>query len=618
MGTPGGALSLTELCLALVGPLCVLWISYKLNLRISKRIVITLLRTIVQLLLAGYVLLAFIFSMHSAVYVLGYLFLMVVISSFEVISRQVRTYKGYLRDSFISVLIGGGGIGLYGSVLVFHTSPWWQPHIMVPTAGMLIGNSISGPSLAVDRLFSEVCDRSHEIELRLALGGTKYEAILPTVRAAMLVALTPNMNQMAVVGIVSIPGMMTGQLLAGASPLVAAEYQLVILWLIFATVGFSTLAGLYLALENAVFDKEHRLTLPKISKKPKTSIEEFVGNMAFTVCSNLWLCLLRVFCCCASGGRYAGSNSELSPLVAAGEPQKHLETENANYLHKGVVDVSIEQISSATDLLMEPLFEISSFNVQFIGRNSSFFCENISFTIRRGEIIALEGRSGVGKTMFLRSLALFNRPHCGSLCFSSNKTDAGADALYMNADTGFHHVPEWRKRCMYVPQAVPPLNGSPINLLEEAVEFRCRYSSTAKSTIHSRCAEMEEILLLGAGKLSLEWVKLSGGERQRAAIACALILINYDNECNSARVSVIDKRHQSRRECDSVLLLDEPTAACDAATTAAIEAALLYCGAAIILTTHDSRQSSRLAQRRMTFSHAADNSKKIESDSIVV
>ncbi|CAM9723994.1 unnamed protein product, partial [Ectocarpus fasciculatus] len=556
MGTPGGALSLTELCLALVGPLCVLGISYRLNLRISQRIVITLLRTVVQLLLAGYVLLGFIFSMHSPVYVLGYLFLMVVISSFEVISRQVRTYKGYLRDSFLAVLVGGGGVGLYGSVLVFHTSPWWQPHIVVPTAGMLIGNSISGPALAVDRLFSEVCDRSHEIELRLAFGGTKFEAILPTIRAAMLVALTPNMNQMAVVGIVSIPGMMTGQLLAGASPLVAAEYQLVILWLIFATVGFSTLVGLYLALENAVFDNEHRLTLPKISKKPKTSIEELVANLASAVWTRLWSFVGRALCC-YSNGRYTRSDTELSPLVPATELLKPIDAESTNWQQSGVIEVKEEHICNTVDLSME----------------------NISFSMSRGEILALEGPSGVGKTMFLRSLALFNKPVCGSLRFSTNTAGTGLAPLYMNTDTGFHHVPDWRKRCMYVPQAVPPLNLSPLNLLEEAIGFGCRYSPTAKATILSRCAEMEDKLLLGTGKLSLEWVKLSGGERQRAAIACALILINYDNEV-----------------CDSVLLLDEPTAACDAATTAAVEAALLHSGAAIILTTHDSRQSNRIAQ----------------------
>lgn len=594
------ALSGAELALALVGPLVILVMAHLLQLRISKRIIVTLFRTVIQLLLAGYVLLGFIFSMQSPVYVLGYLLLMVVISSFEVTSRQNRTYKGYVRDSFVSVLIGGGDVGLYGSSLVFHTTPWWQPHIMVPTAGMLIGNSISGPALGVDKLFSEVCDRSYEIEFRLALGATKYEAILPTIRAAMLVALTPNMNQMAVVGIISIPGMMTGQLLAGASPLVAAEYQLVILWLIFATVGLSTFSGLFLALRNAVFDDEHRLTLSKISKKEKSSLEavltDSVTALSFYICK-----------CCLPSNSTPAQSCELTPFIDATE--KNYGTEMFGMSNAGgVVRITFENINenfSKNDSFGcsdYPFFEVSDFNVEFLGKSSPFFCDNISFNMQKGEILALEGKSGVGKTMFLRSLALFNRPRSGKMRIGGNFQCESIEPLLFCAGADTVFVPLWRRRCIYVPQAIPPLNGTPISLIEEALVYRSRSMLRDLSEINDMCNLLEKMLLLGDGKLRIDWAKLSGGERQRAAIACALILLDIDNSGSTHSLGDDLENNNNRKKCAAVLFLDEPTAACDPVTTEAVESALRRSGATIVLTTHDQRQSARIADRRMIFS----------------
>lgn len=160
---------------------------------------------------------------------------MSLIAALEATSRQVRTYNGHYIDSLISILSGGGFFGIIcksfqqfhdfesifyfilGSILVFQPSPWWDPRVIVPTVGMLIGNSISGPSVAVDRFLAIVNEQKHEIETRLCFGSTGHEAIVPTIRSSMLSGLLPTLNMMAVVGIVSIPGMMTGQLLGNLS-----------------------------------------------------------------------------------------------------------------------------------------------------------------------------------------------------------------------------------------------------------------------------------------------------------------------------------------------------------------------------------------------------------------
>ena len=125
------SLSLFNLFLALLCPLSIVWLSYYLKLNIETKILVSVARTIIQLLLAGYVLLGFIFSMRNPIYVIAYLLLMVGIASIEVTSRQARTYVGHFMDSCISVFVGGAIVGAYGSIIVFHPSPWWEPHVMV-------------------------------------------------------------------------------------------------------------------------------------------------------------------------------------------------------------------------------------------------------------------------------------------------------------------------------------------------------------------------------------------------------------------------------------------------------------------------------------------------------
>ena len=189
-------ISVWRMFLALIPPLIVIVISYHLKLQITKMIIISISRTILQLLLAGYVLLSFIFDMHSPVVVMAYLLVMMLIAAMEATGRQIRTYPGHFWHSLLAIMASGGLIGIYGAVVVYHPSPWWEPHVMVPTAGMIIGNAISGPALAVDRLLADVAEKRHESETRLAFGASRLESVLPTMRAAVLAALLPNLNQM--------------------------------------------------------------------------------------------------------------------------------------------------------------------------------------------------------------------------------------------------------------------------------------------------------------------------------------------------------------------------------------------------------------------------------------
>lgn len=183
-------------------------------------------------------------------------------------------------------------------------------------------------------------------------------------------------------------------------------------------------------------------------------------------------------------------------------------------------------------------------------------------------------------------------------------------------------------------QALPPLAGTPLELLKEAIHYRSRLgfatltegtfqhsaafatsallpllpltSFSVVGALPSACDQLEHRLLLPAGKLSQQWAALSGGERQRAIIVCGLILACDPNSpllAGERNDSAGQTEEPASREVgsdrDCVLLLDEPTAACDAAACAAVEEALVASGVACIIVTHDPRQAQRLAHTRV-------------------
>lgn len=653
-------ISFRRLGLSLLCPILVTIISRKLRLNIERKILIACLRTILQLLLTGYVLLGFIFTINNPFLVFTYLLCMGLIASLEVVSRQVFTYDMHFRDSLLAVVMGGGLIGAYGSIVVFHPSPWWDPKVMVPTAGMIIGNSVSGPSLAVDRLLSEITEKRHEAETRLAFGATALEACAPTVQSAILAALVPTLNQMSVVGLVSIPGMMTGQLLGGASPLVASEYQMAILWLLCGCSAISTTVAVYCAIKHAAFDDHHRLTTNIIVKKKqgKISIEVAMlgiikaipstfmfnikalqsiilrsvnGNvndirvMGGTNCDALdkeysqlpmtgdsshGLVTAQV---CSSSivsqGHASGVVEDVVEIELASGDDAHTENEkdfkvqvsfkiNATTDYDNVAASTTTSLTSNNDSnksesrnAIDDFFVIKNLNI-YSGTHLLF--ENgigLNLTLRRGERVSIEGPSGLGKSRLLRAIARLDVCELGS--YMSFGDQQGLDDLSVSETSGSEEraakgskVPSWRSRVIYVSQAVPPLVGSPKSLLLECCGYTSREGFPgAQRLVSSIDAELRDVttsLGLEANKLEEPWSSLSGGQRQRAAIALGLLLSKcYGNGF------------------DAVLLLDEPTAACDVATALLVESALAKSGITMIVVTHDERQSTNFVHRRI-------------------
>jgi putative ABC transport system permease protein len=131
--------------------------------------------------------------------------------------------------------------------VVVRVRPWYDPQYIIPIAGMILGSAMTSAALAGDRLQGDLRVRADEVEARLALGFSGREAVQPMARTALRAALIPTVNGMMTVGLVQLPGMMTGQILAGSSPLLAIKYQMVVVFMQAAATALASLLFVRLA-----------------------------------------------------------------------------------------------------------------------------------------------------------------------------------------------------------------------------------------------------------------------------------------------------------------------------------------------------------------------------------
>ncbi|HKJ22747.1 MAG TPA: ABC transporter permease, partial [Gammaproteobacteria bacterium] len=163
----------------------------------------------------------------------------------------------------VSMFISTFSVTLIALTVIIQPEPWYKPQYAIPLLGMLFGNSMNGVALSLDRLTQTAWQQQAVIEARLILGQPWHEAIADIRRDSLRSGMIPILNAMAAAGLVSLPGMMTGQILAGAPPLEAVNYQILIMFLIAAGTGFGTVAAVSLGARR-LFDKRHRLRLDRL------------------------------------------------------------------------------------------------------------------------------------------------------------------------------------------------------------------------------------------------------------------------------------------------------------------------------------------------------------------
>ena len=239
-------------------------ISFAYGLKLEKSLTIASLRMIVQLAVVALVL-KFIFAQTSALWTLLFGVVMAIAAAGEIVMRQERRFKGWraiLLSSSPAFL--AGLITTFIALAVIQPSPWYAPRFLLPILGMLVGNALSGVALVLDSMTSAAGRERGQIEARLALGASRFTAFENILRRSLKTGLMPILNAMAAAGVVSLPGMMTGQILAGIDPVEAAKYQVMIMFLIAGATAVAVLAG-GIASVHLLTDERHRLRLDRLS-----------------------------------------------------------------------------------------------------------------------------------------------------------------------------------------------------------------------------------------------------------------------------------------------------------------------------------------------------------------
>jgi putative ABC transport system permease protein len=217
------------LSLGLIGIAIALSLWHKLGL--EQQLAYSSARSLVQLIAVGYIL-DLVFAINNWLVVLGILGIMMAIASVVTRNRIDQKLKGLLPTVIWSLVASSAFTLGYVMVLIVQPDKWYEPQYLIPLAGMLFGNAMNSASLAGDRLLNAISQNRLEIETYLSLGATGKQAIAGYQREAIRTGLIPTLNNMVVMGLVSLPGMLTGQVLGGSNPRDAASYQILILFAI--------------------------------------------------------------------------------------------------------------------------------------------------------------------------------------------------------------------------------------------------------------------------------------------------------------------------------------------------------------------------------------------------
>jgi len=236
-----------------------------LRLGVTRDLIYGAGRAALQLTVVGYVLTFVLGRRHFLAAMLMLLF-MVFMAGLNAQKRQKFPYPWlWLKASAVIVLATLGPL-TFVLAFVVRARPWYEPRLLVPLTGMILGNSMSAVVLGLDRFYFALRDKWPLVEARLCLGASRYQACLPVTRGAARAALLPIINTMMVIGLVHLPGMIAGQITAGGNPALAARYQLMIMYVIAAANSLATLGVIYLGISRFT-TSNHQLRYSLLEEK---------------------------------------------------------------------------------------------------------------------------------------------------------------------------------------------------------------------------------------------------------------------------------------------------------------------------------------------------------------
>lgn len=222
----------------------VLIISARMKLKINKQILISTLRMILQLSFVG-LYLQYLFKFNNSILNFTYLIIMILVATLSVLHSIKFKIRKFILPLFVSILVPQLFMVLFFNRFIVGIDNLLNAKYLVPIGGMLLGNCLRGNIIALNTFWSDMRNSEKKYLFSLALGANRYQALKPYVSRSILAAVNPTIASIATIGLVSLPGMMTGQILGGSIPLVAIKYQIAIMIAIFLAQYFSVMLSVF-------------------------------------------------------------------------------------------------------------------------------------------------------------------------------------------------------------------------------------------------------------------------------------------------------------------------------------------------------------------------------------
>lgn len=250
-------ISITSLLLTSSLVLITLTFSYWQRLKLEKDILIGVVRAVVQLVLVGFVL-EYVFGFRNPVFTTLLLLFMIFNASYNAAKRG-KAVKNGLFISFASILVGAV---VTLTVLILSGTIQYEPDQIIPISGMIVGNAMVALGLCYRQIASDYKNKRDEVETKLALGADILPASIDIIRDAIRTGMQPTIDSAKTLGIVALPGMMTGLILAGASPMEAIKYQIMVTFMLLSTTSISSFLACYLSYRG-FFNSRKQLNMGK-------------------------------------------------------------------------------------------------------------------------------------------------------------------------------------------------------------------------------------------------------------------------------------------------------------------------------------------------------------------
>lgn len=218
-------------------------INHKLNIRINKKMLYSIGRMVVQLSLVG-IFLQYIFNINNSFINFSYLVLMIIVASFSTIKSCNLKMKKYIVPLFLAFIIPNVIVLIFFNAFVIRLDNLFNAQFIIPIGGMLLGNSLSGNIICLNNFYNAIKENRNKYFYSLSLSGNKIESLTPYFKNAILASINPTIASIETIGLVSLPGMMTGQILGGSIPLTAIKYQIAIMIAILIARYFSSILSI--------------------------------------------------------------------------------------------------------------------------------------------------------------------------------------------------------------------------------------------------------------------------------------------------------------------------------------------------------------------------------------